>query len=205
MIDNESIMKNPKEFYKRTKNNDVCQKLRYFINKVNHKTGRAIELGCGAGVNTAYLIKNNWNVIANDIEDVESLIKERLNKEELKRLRFVRENFEEMELEENDLTFACNSLSFCKKENFQNLWTRIEKSIKINGFFVGNFFGVKDEWYKTPRKNKMTFLTREQVFDLFKNFEIIEFNERSNIGLTAIGKTKHWHIFWVIAKKLKEN
>ena len=201
MIDNKSRMKNPKDFYEKTKNNDVCKKLRYFINKVNHKTGKAIELGCGAGVNTAYLIKNNWNVIANDIEDVESLIKERLSEEEVKRLRFVRENFEEMKLEENNLIFACNSLSFCKKENFQSLWTRIEKSIKINGFFVGNFFGVKDEWYKTPRKDKMTFLTRDQVFDLFKNFEIIDFSEINNMAPTAIGETKRWHIFWVIAKK----
>ena len=201
MIDNKSRMKNPKGFYEKTKTNDVCQKLRYFINKVNHKTGKAIELGCGSGVNTEYLIKNNWDVIANDIEDVESLIKERLNEEELKRLSFVRQNFEEMELEENDLTFACNSLSFCKKESFQNLWTKIEKSIKKNGFFVGNFFGVKDEWYKTPRKNKMTFLTREQVFDLFKNFEIIDFSEINNMSPSAIGKMKHWHIFWVIAKK----
>ena len=124
-----------------------------------------------------------------------------MSEEEVKRLRFVRENFEEMKLEENNLIFACNSLSFCKKENFQSLWTRIEKSIKINGFFVGNFFGVKDEWYKTPRKDKMTFLTRDQVFDLFKNFEIIDFSEINNMAPTAIGETKRWHIFWVIAKK----
>ena len=198
-------MKNSKEFYEKTKNNAVCKQLKYFINSVEHKTGKAIELGCGVGVNTEYLIKNNWKVIANDIEDVESLIKERLNKEELKRLKFVKENFEEMELEENDLTFACNSLPFCKKENFQSLWTRIEKNIKINGFFVGNFFGVKDAWYKMPKRNKMTFLTRNQVLDLFNNFEIIEFNERNNILPNATGELKHWHIFWVIAKKLKEN
>ena len=200
---NESRMRNPKEFYKKTKNDVVRKELKYFINKVEHKTGKAIELGCGAGVNTEYLIKNNWEVIANDIEDVESLIKERLNKDELKRLKFVRKNFEEMELEDNDLIFACNSISFCKKENFQSLWTRIEKSIKVNGFFVGNFFGVKDAWYKTPKREKMTFLTREQVFDLFKNFEIIDFNEINNMLPNVSGKMKHWHIFWVIAKKLK--
>ena len=201
MNNNESRMENPKEFYEKTKNNVVHKKLRYFINKVDHKTGKAIELGCGSGVNTEYLIKNNWKVIANDIEDVESLIKERLNEDELKKLKFVRQNFEEMELEENDLVFACNSLSFCKEDKFQELWIRIEKSIKTNGFFVGNFFGVKDAWYCTPKRGKMTFFTREQVLGLFNNFEIIDFNEINNVLPSSTGQMKHWHMFWVIAKK----
>ena len=81
-------MKNLKEFYEKTKDNSVRKELKYFINSVEHKTGKAIELGCGAGVNTAYLIKNKWNVIANDIEDVEGYIKEKLTEEELKRLNF---------------------------------------------------------------------------------------------------------------------
>ena len=199
----DSKMKNSKEFYEKTKNNIVNKELRYFINSVEHKTGKAIELGCGAGVNTAYLIKNKWEVMANDIEDVEGYIKEKLTKEELKKLSFVKGRFEEIELEENDLTFACNSLSFCEQKNFQKLWTRIEQNINVNGFFVGNFFGVKDAWYKTPKGEKMTFLTREQVFDLFKNFEIIEFCEKNNVLPSASGNMKHWHIFWVIAKKLK--
>ena len=148
----EGRMKDSKDFFKKTKNDNVRKELKYFINKVEHKTGKAIELGCGAGVNTEYLIKNGWEVIANDIEDVESLLKERLNEEELKKLKFVRQNFEEMELEENDLVFACNSLPFCENDKFQNLWTKIEKSINVNGFFVGDFFGVKDEWYG-KRKN----------------------------------------------------
>ena len=104
-------------------------------------------------------------------------------------------------MKENDLVFACNSLPFCENDKFQNLWTKIEKSIKVNGFFVGDFFGVKDEWYG-KRKN-MTFLTREQVFRLFNNFEIIDFNERNNMFPKANGEMKHWHIFWVIAKKIK--
>ena len=49
---NESKIKNSKEFYEKTKNNIVNKELRYFINSVEHKTGKAIELGCGAGVNT---------------------------------------------------------------------------------------------------------------------------------------------------------
>ena len=47
----------------------------------------------------------------------------------------------------------------------------------------------------------MTFLTKEQVIELFKDFEIIEFKEVEKDGATGLGKMKHCHIFNVIAKK----
>ena len=47
----------------------------------------------------------------------------------------------------------------------------------------------------------MTFLTKEQVIELFKNFDIIEFKEIEKDAFTGLGKMKHWHIFDVIAKK----
>ena len=47
----------------------------------------------------------------------------------------------------------------------------------------------------------MTFLSKEQVIDLFKKFEIIEFHENEDDGKTAIGIIKHWHTFDIIARK----
>lgn len=69
-----------------------------------------------------------------------------------------------------------------------------------NGYFVGDFFGLNDSWTKI--KKEMTFLSKEQTLDLFKNsFEIIHFNEIEKDGKTGLGKMKHWHIYNVIAKK----
>ncbi len=48
----------------------------------------------------------------------------------------------------------------------------------------------------------MVFLSKEQVFELFKDkFDIIEFKEIEKDGKTGLGKMKHWHIYNVIAKK----
>lgn len=47
----------------------------------------------------------------------------------------------------------------------------------------------------------MTFLSKEKVLNLFKNFEIIEFHENEKDGKTALGITKHWHTFDIIARK----
>ena len=67
------------------------------------------------------------------------------------------------------------------------------------GYFVGNFFGLKDSWVSI--KKNMVFLSREQVLNLFNEFEIIEFHENEKDEKTALEKIKHWHIFDVIAKK----
>ena len=48
----------------------------------------------------------------------------------------------------------------------------------------------------------MTFLSKEQVIDLFNDFEIIEFKENEKDGKTAIGIIKHWHTFDIIARKI---
>lgn len=50
----------------------------------------------------------------------------------------------------------------------------------------------------------MVFLSKEQVLELFKDaFEIVYFKEVEKDGKTGLGKMKHWHIYNVIAKKIK--
>lgn len=168
--------------------------------ELNIKTGNAVELGCGAGRDTVCLIKNGWNVLAIDRENVESRIVAKLSEEELKQFKFSKQKFEYIELEKNNLVVSNFSLPFCNKNNFTELWNKINDSILKEGYFVGNFFGNNDEWKNT--KEEMTFLTKEQVMELFKNFDIIEFKEIEKDAITGLGKMKHWHIFNVIAKKL---
>ena len=54
----------------------------------------AIDLGCGIGRDTIYLIKNWWNVLAIDREDTKTLIEEKLNENEFKKSRFSLQNYE---------------------------------------------------------------------------------------------------------------
>lgn len=97
--------------------------------------GNAIEFGCGAGRDTIYLIRNNWNVLAIDREDVENRIKGRLTQDEQRKFRFQRQNFEEIVLEKNNFLVANFFLPFCKKECFYELWKKIENSILPNRLF----------------------------------------------------------------------
>ena len=47
----------------------------------------------------------------------------------------------------------------------------------------------------------MVFLLREEVLELFRDFDIIYFKEIEEDKKTALGVMKHWHIYDIIAKK----
>ena len=66
--------------------------------------------------------------------------------------------------------------------------------------FAGDFMGVNDSWAAGYRSATNP-MNKQQVLNLFDEFEIIEFHERDEKGQTAIGKIKHWHTFSVIAVK----
>ena len=139
--------------------------------------------------NTSYnVIPINVNILAIDKNDVEERISKRLSQEELKRFRFSKQSFEDVVLEKCELIVSNFSLSFCDKDKFNELWDKIQNSIISNGYFVGNFFGVNDEWNNAGTRR--TFFTKKQVEELFDNFEIIFFEEFDRDGTTRWGEGK---------------
>lgn len=47
----------------------------------------------------------------------------------------------------------------------------------------------------------MTFLSKEDVIELFEDFDIIELTEIKKKGVTSLKKEKFWHFIDVIAIK----
>lgn len=135
-------MKNIEKYYDNTEKNSPRKNVQKII-EIEPNPGKAIGLGCGAGNDTIYLIKNGWQVLAIDKEDVEGRIKKRLNQEEQERFRFKRQNFENATLEENNLLVANFSLPFCNKNKFDELWNKINKSILPNRIFCRKLFWNK--------------------------------------------------------------
>lgn len=187
------------KYYDNTEKSPANTNLIYCLNTLKPTPGKAIDIGCGAGRDTKYLLKNGWNVIAIDKADLRDRIAKYLTEDDKKRFQFSIQEFENLELEKADLIVANFSLSFCKKNKFNEMWDKIVDNINENGYFVGNFFGTNDEW-KDQMANQ-TFFTKEQVTNLFKDFNIIKFDEIEKDSLTGEGKMKHWHYFSVIAQK----
>ena len=57
-------MNNWNNYHKITDNKPPRKNIIKFIEKYNNLTGNAIDLGCGSGCDTIYLIEHNWNVLS---------------------------------------------------------------------------------------------------------------------------------------------
>ena len=124
-------MKSIEKFYNNTEIELPHMNVKKFI-EMNYDIGNAIELGCGAGRDTVFLIKNRWKVLAIDREDVEDRIRKRLTQSEAERFTFRKQDFENVILQKNNLVVANFSLPFCNKDKFNELWNKVEKSILPN-------------------------------------------------------------------------
>ena len=186
------------EYYKNTQNALAHKNVLEFMD-IQKNTGKAIDIGCGAGRDTIYLVKNGWNVIAIDKEDTKQVITNKLNDKEIQKFIFLQSDFENIKLEKNNLVIANYSLPFCNKNKFQEFWNKIVNSIEKDGYFVGNFFGKNDEW--NTETGKMIFFNRKDVKELFNKFDIIKFEEEEKDAKTGLGIMKHWHTYNIIARK----
>lgn len=131
-----------KKYYENTENAIPHPIVKQFI-EMKTPPKSAIDLGCGAGRDTLYLIKNGWNVLAIDRENTQKIISNKLDDEELKKFRFVSQNFENIKLEKNDLIVSNFSIPFCNKNNFNEFWNKIVESISEGRTFCRKFL-----WFK---------------------------------------------------------
>lgn len=190
-------MQNPKEFYKATATGNPSILIRtFFANNYNKRIqgNKAVDLGCGAGNDTAFLLEKGFEVTAIDQEEqVKEIIENKeFNKEKLK---IIIDDFSKIEISNIDLLLANYSIFFVKN-NFDEFVKRALNNINSKGFFVGNFLGKEDSW-----NNTKTTLDKEEVLNYFKDYEILYFSEEKFQKDTATGKSKFWHVYNMIAQK----
>ena len=184
----------------RTPNETVCQAIGYFAAESRCERF-AIDLGCGVGHDTIALLNNGWHVLAID-QQQQALdrVTAKISLEQQSRLATRLAVFETVQLPPADLINASYSLPFCLPQHFDHFWSRLVESIRLGGRFSGHLFGNRDDWAKLP---KMTCHTLDQFHALLTKFEIEFFFERDEVGQTAAERCKHWHVFSVVARKIK--
>lgn len=185
---------NWEDFYKFTKDRPPWPLLVKAVSLLTHK-GNALDLGSGAGRDTRYLLEHGFYVTALDSDPHAIALLADFPKDHL---RVIQSSFEEFEFETYDLVNAQFALPFIPREHFHEVFARIKHAIKAGGIFVGQFFGMHDQW-NIPG-NPMTFLTREQAEDELKGLSVVEFREEDVDGHVADGTPKHWHVFHIIAR-----
>jgi len=164
--------------------------------------GKSLDLGCGGGRDTRELLKRGWSVDALDANESALSLTAKLQTSD-SRLNLIHEHFEgaEFKIEYYDLINASASLPFCSKENLQVLWQKLLLSLKPGGIISCDFFGINDDW-NDGSYSSMSFLSKSDVEELLAKLKIESLVEKEMIGPTALGASKHWHIFTCIARRI---
>ena len=184
-------------YYENTKSLAPSRFLVEAIETFTPAPGLAIDLGCGAGRDTRYLLEHGYQVIAVDNDpSAESYIKALPHQD---RLTFIQAGFEDFHFSTYDLVNAHYALPFVGKANFERVIHGVIDSIKPGGLFVGQLFGLDDEW--NTAETKLAFCERKDVEALFADFATFDLREVNEKGAIASGDSKHWHVFNIIAKK----
>jgi SAM-dependent methyltransferase len=175
--------------------------LEYFNKQKLQLPKKSIDIGCGQGSDVAELLSQGWDVIAVDKEpEAEQIIIKRFSEFHGNKLITNLQAMENIVIPKVTLVNTSFSLPFCNPDNFPELWTKITSSITTGGMFCGQLFGEDDGW--TTNK-EMTFHHRSSIDSLFKNFRIHFLHEENSISNTNSGEVKNWHVFHLVAVKLK--
>jgi SAM-dependent methyltransferase len=161
----------------------------------------AIDLGCGAGIETAELLQRGWRVFAIDRQpsSIEAL-KNLVPSEARDRLAIACQSFEELSsLPVADLVFSYHSLPFCEPRSFSELLRKVKDSIAPHGYFAGTLFGNDDDWVKAGRTSGLSI---EGLSTFLEGLEVLHLSEFNRLGPTALNGDKHWHYWTVIAKRI---
>ncbi len=194
-----------RDYYNSTKNSNVRADLAYATSLL--KDYRiAIDCGCGAGSDIAFLRNNEFTVYAFDIEEESIRRCAKRFKHDEKVILSV-DSFSSFVYPNASLILADASLLFCPPSEFDQVWTKIKQALSKRGVFCGTFLGPRDTMATTDYADSVFWpagkvFTEAEVRKNFEGFNIATFSEIDLSGETDQGIAHHWHMYSVVAQKV---
>ena len=186
------------EYYDEYEEREPREMLLRVLNVFGSGEHRAVDLGCGSGIDTLAMLRAGWQVFATDAE-AEGIrrVRARVPDDLSAGLSVELARMEDVELPPADLVWAGFSLFFCRPDRFRDVWSRILTALRTGGRFAGQVLGDRDTWAPDPN---ISSFSKEQARGLFDELEIEEFEEEEEDG-DAWSEPKHWHVFHVVARR----
>ncbi len=191
-------------YYNSTQNSAVRDDLRFAVTCVA-RPRVAIDCGCGAGADIAYLRSSGFTVHAFDIE-AEAIRRCMERFQHDAQVHLTQTGFADFKYPQADLVVADASLFFCKPEDFEFVWQNIITALASGGVFSGSFLGCRDtmasaSYNKAAYWPDVLVLDEARIRECFSGFDILRLDEHEVCGTTANNEAHHWHLFTVVAKK----
>ncbi len=193
------------QYYSDTTNRDVREDL-VFAERLIGREKIAVDCGCGAGADIAFLRDKGFTVHAFDIEEESiRLCRERFGNDENIHLSCA--SFNSFDYPQSTLLVADASLFFCPADEFVKVWSSIFTSLVKGGIFCGSFLGPNDTM-AGPDFDKKSFWEHVLVFNEVElrvclgDFEILKITEHNVVGEGPQGSPHQWHIYSVVARKI---
>ncbi len=191
-----------RQYYQRTGRRQPRETLLDALSRFEseNRLGQAVDLGCGGGRDTIEILRRGWSVLAVDAQAaaMEALLARPELAEFGSRPETQIARFEEACWPPADLINSSFALPLCPKADFLVVWQRIHDSLTPGGRFSGQLFGDRDEW---SGDTSISHFALGEVQDLLRAYEVELFREEETDSTTPRGKTKHWHIFHIVARK----
>ncbi|MBU1870639.1 methyltransferase domain-containing protein [Patescibacteria group bacterium] len=171
-----------------------------------------LDLGCGQGRDSLFMLQKGFNVdaIDNSQEGINK-IKEVIHINNLSRVNinlFCSDivNFNILK-NKYDIINAFNSLQVLPKEKSLKIIAYIKNNIKRKGYIIISGFTMNDPFYKKTNNDKRCFFMPKELKNLFSDFEIIEYKEKNIKDNGHPGSTEpHQHgIVQLVAQKIKNS
>lgn len=151
---------------------------------------KALDLGCGSGNETRYLLQKGFSVVSVDSNpNVKEFVP-----------NAIISKFEDFVFpkDEFDLVIAMFALPFCAPDKINAVIENIKSSLRHGGVFAGQFFGLEDTW---SNRGNMNFQNESEVRAFFEDLEILKLKEVKEERPTALDDPHFWHILHIIARK----
>lgn len=167
-----------------------------------------LDLGCGQGRDSLFMLQKGFKVTAidNSQEDIKK-IKEfiQTNSLPLSNINLFCKDIKSFNIKKNKYAIIniFNSLQFLPKKEAIKLIYKIKKTIKNKGYIIISGFTVSDPLYKKMNNGNRCFFKPQELKKLFSDFNIIFYEEKIILDKGHYGSSEpHRHgIVKMIAQK----